>query len=529
MDEGWLNGEAADGPQTSTSHTVERKLKPAVENPWYILATVHGEQSGEEIDWDTHAKNRRTWNRWVSAALDDEAKQVLVGKHGVDAADLAPLELHERGEIEKLTVDRRGLLDLALPAPGTSEEPSQVDLYDLYFTLDFNAAGFVFPGVVAFDGSAFRGCANFTGAVFLQLVSFERATVRGIASFTRTVFRSHAAFAETTFSEHTGYASAIFRRSADFENATFRETSSFIGTAFRDIVEFEGVNFQSSVFFERVMFRGQVRFNRARFEESASFIGAIFRDETSFASVSIQGDGLFMETTFRALADFSDATFQRWALFSRASFLSGTSFDGVSFSESPNFRDAKLPFSTTWRRVTWPDPTLQTAEDDVENYAALRHAMDFAKRHDAELDFFVRELQARRYTRIDRLRHLAIGGYVLLSDGGRSFGRPAVAWLFALSTSFVGQTLALMPPTSTLLPATLLSETLRLSLASAFVVGAPIFDPRRLHALEEAVYEAGGIDGFPLWLQLLQLIHAGFSALCLFLMALAIRNWLRLR
>jgi hypothetical protein len=70
----------------------------------------------------------------------------------------------------------------------------------------------------------------------------------------------------------------------------------------------------------------------------------------------------------------------------------------------------------------------------------------------------------------------------------------------------------------------LLAEALRLSLASALVVGAPIFDPRRLQALEEAVRDAGGFDGVPRWLPLAQLAHAGFSALCLFLMALAIRN-----
>jgi hypothetical protein len=162
--------------------------------------------------------------------------------------------------------------------------------------------------------------------------------------------------------------------------------------------------------------------------------------------------------------------------------------------------------------------------DDVEHYAALRHATDIANRHDAELDIFARELLARRFADIPGLPRLAIDGYLLLADGGRSFGRPALAWLLALAVSFVGQSNALVPHGLVIPSPGLLAEALRLSLASALVVGAPIFDPRRLQALEEAVRDAGGIDGFPLWLPLAQLAHAGFSALCLFLMALAIRN-----
>jgi len=40
-------------------------LRPANENPWYILMTLYGEQEGEEIDWELHEKNRRAWNAWA--------------------------------------------------------------------------------------------------------------------------------------------------------------------------------------------------------------------------------------------------------------------------------------------------------------------------------------------------------------------------------------------------------------------------------------------------------------------------------
>ncbi|MEJ2019665.1 MAG: hypothetical protein P8X51_15695, partial [Maritimibacter sp.] len=33
------------------------ELKAANSNPWYVLATVYGEQDGDKIDWDLHEKN----------------------------------------------------------------------------------------------------------------------------------------------------------------------------------------------------------------------------------------------------------------------------------------------------------------------------------------------------------------------------------------------------------------------------------------------------------------------------------------
>jgi len=435
---------------TDAGDMAERKLKPAAGNPWYVLATIHGEQTGEGIETNLLARNRRTWNRWIAVALDDEARQALVEKHGVDPGDLVPFRPEEFAEIQALLAGRPE--DVKLPKPGTPEALAIVDFSGVEFESLFVAGGFVFPGLADFSGATFRGEAWFGDATF-----------RGAA-----VFRG-----------------ATFRRYAWFDGATFRSHANFVGATLRNYANFDRVTFRSWAVFEDAAFR-----------RDASFRGAIFR-----------GGALFCRTVFKA----------------------ATTFDGVRFVRSPDFRDAKLPFATTWEDVTWPTPTGEAAKDDRRHYAALRHAMDTVKLHDAELDFFVRELQAKRFADIPRLRRLAIDGYLLLADGGRSFGRPALAWLMALAAGFVSQTLALVPEGPAMPSPNLLAETLRLSFASALVVGAPVFDPRRLQALEEAVHDAGGIDGFPLWLQLAQLAHAGFSALCLFLMALAIRNWLRLR
>jgi hypothetical protein len=45
----------------SRNNHEQRRKKPAEKNPWYVLATIYGEQ-GALFDEELHAKNRRIWN-----------------------------------------------------------------------------------------------------------------------------------------------------------------------------------------------------------------------------------------------------------------------------------------------------------------------------------------------------------------------------------------------------------------------------------------------------------------------------------
>ena len=47
---------------------------PAKQNPWYVLATIAGEQSGEGFDEDLALKNRAYWNAWAGQHLSAEDK-----------------------------------------------------------------------------------------------------------------------------------------------------------------------------------------------------------------------------------------------------------------------------------------------------------------------------------------------------------------------------------------------------------------------------------------------------------------------
>ncbi len=56
--------------------TKKLELRPANENPWYCLATLHGEQSYDGISKNKElaSKNVAAWNEWINAGPDDSAR-----------------------------------------------------------------------------------------------------------------------------------------------------------------------------------------------------------------------------------------------------------------------------------------------------------------------------------------------------------------------------------------------------------------------------------------------------------------------
>ena len=79
------------------------ELAAANTNPWYVLATIFGEQpegaSWLDYDRELAAKNRRAWNGWFCGDLDEKTRQARAESAGLDAAELAPLTDAERQEI----------------------------------------------------------------------------------------------------------------------------------------------------------------------------------------------------------------------------------------------------------------------------------------------------------------------------------------------------------------------------------------------------------------------------------------------
>lgn len=57
-----------------TMSDAKQERTPANQNPWYVLMTLYGEQTGEEIDNALHDKNREAWNSWAGFVLPESIR-----------------------------------------------------------------------------------------------------------------------------------------------------------------------------------------------------------------------------------------------------------------------------------------------------------------------------------------------------------------------------------------------------------------------------------------------------------------------
>jgi hypothetical protein len=79
------------------------KRKPE-DNPWYLLATLHGEALS--ADDEVHALNRTAWNRFMAAELTEDTRALLIKDRRCSAEDLEPFTSEELADVEKLLSER---------------------------------------------------------------------------------------------------------------------------------------------------------------------------------------------------------------------------------------------------------------------------------------------------------------------------------------------------------------------------------------------------------------------------------------
>jgi hypothetical protein len=340
----------------------------ANENPWYVLATIHGEQDGDRIDWALHAKNRTTWNRFMAVALDEEARDAL--KARFDPDDLMPLSEPKRADLER-NMARRGQ---SLPDPLESASFSGIEVPHRLVL-----GHFLFPNDANFREAAFQGTAFFSEAAFQGDADFSEAAFQAYAGFNETAFQGDAYFAGAAKggAGGDGRARAL---TGHLDPATDVPESRLSATLSAP----EGVPTSAH-------------------REFAGF--------TEFEKASFAGRAVFTNRVFLAETDFNGATFR---------------------AHPPSFPDAELHQGTTWRGTQWPgDPSPADADDHIDAYRQLRLRMNEIQDHDAELDFFAPELAAKRAKAGWSFAGVVILFYQALSDCGRSVGRP-IAWFGAL-------------------------------------------------------------------------------------------------
>ncbi|MGA2056620.1 MAG: pentapeptide repeat-containing protein [Bradyrhizobium sp.] len=362
-------------------------LKPSNENPWYCLATIHGEQTSDEIDSNLARKNRDFWNRWI---------------------DAAPHDHQLRAEIEASFAKRTKSFSL----------PDKAETAD-------------------FSRTKFDRAVDFGGFLFRRPVDFHHSTFSGTANFAGAHFEGNSNFSFATFSRQTNFKQAQFNAAlVDFNSATFSygaefQYASFVHCTFA-YTKFGEVNFGHAKF--AVAFFGSAIFSAAAYFGSTKFEGdaAIFRSATFSSSVA------FNSAKFSNEADFFDTKFSDKILFTNATFSGHTKFVNARFENYvPDFRGATIHQATEWHGATWPKPPAEEgdAQEQVYAYERLKQEMEQLKKHEDEQVFFRQELRARRgLTRLLSGRWLLNFAYQWSSRYGSSVGRP-VLWLLLLFTA----------------------------------------------------------------------------------------------
>ncbi len=465
------------------------KLKPANENPWYILMTLCGEYEGEDIDWKLRVENRKLWNSWSCQSLPEEKRNEYTSLAGIPLEETdwtaeKSSELEERFLFAWRTRNRRDLEAPRIPYPS--------EKYDLSKT--------VFSNQVVAQNLIFRDV-SFAGAAFLKRVNFSIATFVEHSQFASSVFEGDANFAGARFALDAGFSHIKFKSEAIFSNAKFERLAHFGSVDFLGIANFSGIEFGRAAQFYGSTFGEEANFSSSNFRQVGTFVDASFRKEANFSIADFQWGASFQRCSFESYADFRGrgsvidldrppAAFANETIFSGAHFhrhadfryrrfgpyerrrtdlsFANAIFDSpVTFEEAefqllmPNLTNATLPESTklTANSKNWPRLTpslleridqslgLQKrtgeARQDPEilraSAATLRHAMARQMLPDEEHFFFRREMWANTQigSAVARTPYFL---YEILSGFGSSIRRPAVAlfgiWLLGAVTYY---------------------------------------------------------------------------------------------
>lgn len=360
------------------------KLKPASENPWYVLATVYGEDSKNA------AQNRRIWNGWACSGLSNEERETLAKKLGLAVADLAELNSEEKKKLDEEFARRVP----EFPERGGIPKPDdKIDMSNIRFANLITLRKYFFRGPAVFTSAVFEGFTNFQDVFFENSVEFGSAKFKSAAYFKETVFHGDASFGSTEFVESTFFQGAEFKDSAYFRFAKFENRADFSSVKFDDDADFHKAEF------------------------------GLPMGEPERAD--------FKDATFSGRADFDSSTFNGKADFSNGAFAGKTTFSDTKFGgDVPEFYSRRFHQNTvfTTRTANWPEVTAKNPDDSYNAYTRLSQAMNELHKPDDEHFFFRQEMRCKMLIEEKWWNRLMIWLYGGLSDYGYSVMRP-VAWL----------------------------------------------------------------------------------------------------
>jgi len=485
-------------------------LRAANKNPWYVLATIYGEQEEGAPQYNRDktlaAKNRRAWNLWACQDLTDEGRADRARKVGLKAADLAPLPDAEKAAAEWLEIT-----ELFQRRMGIGAEPPPN-----HESINFSET--IFSRFLCFAQMVFEKNVDFASATFMSEASFISAMFAGSADFRSATFMDRAYSRFATFTDRADFRSAMFTDYADFLSAVFTGDAAFRSAAFTGDAVFISATFTGDADFRSATFTRYANFRSAKFVVDADFGSAMFTRYADFRSVTFTDDATFRSATFAGFANFSSVMFTGPANYSSAKFKAATRFVDARFRKAvPQFHAAALYDDTVFTlpdnyRKNWPPlkgDGVMPAADQKRAYNRLRLFMNRSLQIDEE-QFFHRQEMRCKMALADCPHRPFYWLYSGLSDFGISVVRPIVGICVVIAAGVVCM-LCWQGAFSFTAAGWSISNTL------------PFLGFGRLY------YGADFAAHLPVWLKVLGGVQTIFSYTLLFFLGLGLRNRFRLR
>ena len=443
-------------------------LKPANENPWYVLMTLHGEQEGEEIDWELHERNRATWNAWAYLHDPDATKEAR--NQGFEFQDEELIKTLWAVEfLEWLREYTRRNPYLEPITVGWEASQTAIALDSLDFGAPLCIRGFFIPKKLRANDSVFRAFVDMSECHAADLMVFMEATFHGPVTAKKSYVANNLGLSFSTVQQgitfhsvncgslslddlklagsiHLGFLeskrglSMSGIKPIDRDPTQLRATNMKIG----GMAVITGSTFSDSLHMGSSKFDGPFISANLKVGGDVDFGGAIFSGSANFASARFSKAARFHQTTFKGRAHFEDATFSAEAeeivTFKDAAFEAPVSFRCAIFKNAyPDLEGSILHQTSIFTPDTlnsrfWPSAKAKLGEEHAKqakaSCAVIRHALGKQGLPEAEHFFFRREMgfAARIGSPWERLPYLLFGW---LSDYGYSIRRP-LAWLGGL-------------------------------------------------------------------------------------------------
>ncbi|SFM46313.1 pentapeptide repeat-containing protein [Shimia aestuarii] len=389
--------------------TAERKLTPANENPWYVLMTLYGEQEGEEIDWELHAKNRQAWNAWAGKDVPHTKLKEIAQKLKVGARELSGGQQLAK-TTENLFSDAWKRIGGGVTPVSMPRSYSPIDLRGVLFHHKLVLDGFFIPSSLSVVDArfcselrAYRTC--FQHDFFLTSADIQDRFFVESAEIFGGFYAAHASFNEFSLFRSTIRGPTFMPEARSFRHARFSETK------FQQTADFSKAELLSDVSFSECFFGGLAHFRATKFQARASFWGATFVNRSYFS------EALFGHTRDEGtcLSDFTDCQFDQPSTFRDAKFRDAY----------PILEGAMLHPTTvfTAEEAHWPKGTNQEAKQVRDSCASLRHVLTQQGLPEDAHFFFRREMAAAG--QIGNLwQRLPYHLFRIFSEYGHSIARP---------------------------------------------------------------------------------------------------------